>query len=117
MKIVQNEKNIGLTKTLNKLIKESTGDFIARHDSDDIENWLEKQYSYLMSKIGCAQQEKSLDLNLVPGLSYYFPKIILKFKNPFIHGTLLIKKSVIEKLVFTMKNFICSRLKINECHN
>ena len=104
VKIIQNEKNIGLTKTLNKLIKESTGDFIARHDSDDVSHKfrLEKQYSYLMSKEldACTTRAKIIgSKSVVPGLSYYFPKkIILKFKNPFIHGSLLIKKSVIEKI-------------------
>ena len=63
VKIIQNEKNIGLTKTLNKLIKESTGDFIARHDSDDVSRKLRlKQYSYLMSKEldACTTRGKSL---------------------------------------------------------
>ena len=35
IKIFQNESNIGLTKSLNKLIKNSNGKFIARQDADD----------------------------------------------------------------------------------
>ena len=35
IKLFKNQKNIGLTKSLNKLIKESSGEFIARQDSDD----------------------------------------------------------------------------------
>ena len=35
IKIVQNEKNLGLTKSLNILIKKSNGTLIARQDADD----------------------------------------------------------------------------------
>ena len=36
VKLYVNEKNIGLTKSLNKLIEESNGKYIFRQDSDDI---------------------------------------------------------------------------------
>ena len=36
LKVFSNANNIGLTKSLNLLIKKSKGDYIARHDSDDI---------------------------------------------------------------------------------
>lgn len=47
--LIENEKNIGLTKSLNIAIKHATGDYIARMDSDDISerNRLEKQVEYL----------------------------------------------------------------------
>ena len=33
--------------------------------------------------------------NKIPGYSFYFPQeFITKFKNPFIHGTLLIEKEL-----------------------
>ena len=36
---------------------------------------------------------------IIPGLSFYLPiKMIINVKNPFIHGTLLIKKSILNKL-------------------
>ena len=35
IKVIRNLKNIGLTKSLNKTIKISNGDFIARQDVDD----------------------------------------------------------------------------------
>ena len=32
----------------------------------------------------------------IPNLSYYFPKkFLIKFKNPFIHGTLMIKRDIL----------------------
>jgi len=36
IKIIKNKKNIGLTKSLNKAIREAKGEYIARMDADDI---------------------------------------------------------------------------------
>lgn len=36
IKVLKNEKNMGLNYTLNKCIEEATGDYIARQDGDDI---------------------------------------------------------------------------------
>ncbi|MDE5758619.1 MAG: glycosyltransferase, partial [Allobaculum sp.] len=36
LRIVINEQNLGLTKSLNKGLRVATGDYIARMDSDDI---------------------------------------------------------------------------------
>ena len=36
---------------------------------------------------------------VIPNYSYYLPlKQIIKYKNPFIHGTLLIKKEVLDEI-------------------
>ena len=45
VKLFKNQKNLGLTKSLNILIKESKGKYLARQDSDDLskETRLEKQ--------------------------------------------------------------------------
>ncbi len=47
--IVENSQNIGLTRTLNKGIAISKGEFIARIDADDLaeKNRLEKQFTFL----------------------------------------------------------------------
>ena len=49
IKLIINDKNEGLVSSLNKAIKYSTGEYIARMDSDDISmnNRLEIQYEYL----------------------------------------------------------------------
>lgn len=49
VKLIINEENIGLTKSLNKALKFADGEFIARMDSDDIakKDRLIKQYNYL----------------------------------------------------------------------
>ena len=104
IKIFENKKNIGLTKSLNKLIKISNGKYIARQDSDDISspNRLMKQVEDIKkydldfsSSRGYIENTK----RKIPGLSYYLPySYLINYKNPFIHGTLLIKKAVIEEV-------------------
>src|SRR5210317_703746 len=59
IKVFQNETNIGLTRSLNKLIKKVNSDYIARHDADDIsvQNRISEQVKYLKknpNKIGCS---------------------------------------------------------------
>ncbi len=111
IKIFRNEKNIGLTKSLNKLISKSQGALIARQDDDDVssKNRLEKQV-YMMKKYKldfCTTRANTSPENKVrPRFTIYFPKkLVIKYKNPFIHGSLLIKKNVIEKLGGYDENF------------
>jgi glycosyltransferase EpsE len=102
--IYKNQDNIGLTKSLNILLEKSSGTFIARHDIDDLSSpeRIETQLNFLLNKkvdfvYSRAQIIKSN--KLIPGISYFLPKkIIIKFKNPFIHGTLFAKKEIILKV-------------------
>lgn len=100
IRIFKNNKNIGLTKSLNKLIKKSKGSVIARQDADDmsVPNRLEIQMeSMILKKLDfCTSRASIKNSNrLIPNLSYLIPpKIVIKYKNPFIHGTLFIKKSI-----------------------
>lgn len=64
IRIIQNEKNIGLTKSLNKALKYATGKYIARMDADDIcfPTRLEKQVKYMekhknVALISCSYKE------------------------------------------------------------
>ena len=115
VKIFQNDQNLGLTKSLNILLKESKGTLIARQDSDDISisSRFTKQLKYL--------QQENLDVcgsraiikgttKITPNRSYYLPlKATLKIKNPFIHGSLLIKKSTIEKVNYYDERYYYSQ--------
>jgi len=49
IRIIQNNKNIGLTKSLNKGLKEAQGKYIARMDADDVSllDRLKEQYNFL----------------------------------------------------------------------
>ena len=104
VKVFKNEKNVGLTKSLNSLINESIGTYVARQDDDDF------SLSHRIETQVVALEDMNLDFitsratiigkeRLIPGLSFYFPiSLLMNFKNPFIHGTLLIKKDILKEL-------------------
>ncbi len=115
IKLLKNKENQGLTISLNRLIKHSKGEYIARQDSDDLSypNRLEEQHKYIISKNLDACTTKAISLQnskIMHKKSQYIPKkILIKFKNPFVHGTLLIKKSIMEKLNNYDENFYYSQ--------
>tara|TARA_B110000008_G_scaffold261537_1_gene283010 strand:+ start:69 stop:758 length:690 start_codon:yes stop_codon:yes gene_type:complete len=102
--VQRGKKNIGLTKSLNLLINMSNGNLIARQDADDISDKrrIEKQVNFLNKYNLDAVTSRAKVINqdrTIPRFSYYLPKkIVIKYKNPFIHGSLLIKKTLIQKL-------------------
>ena len=87
IKIYQNDKNIGLTKSLNLLINEAKGDFIVRQDADDISyvNRLRSQIDILSkSKFSaCTTRAKIMGTNNIkPKYTYLLPKkMVIKFKK------------------------------------
>ena len=104
IKVFKNESNLGLTKSLNLLVKQSVGDLIARQDSDDISDpeRLEKQYNFLIKESLDACTTRAFVKNSKRGrpfLTHLLPtNIVLKYKNPFIHGTLLIRTQVLKSI-------------------
>ncbi len=104
IKVYSNKQNIGLTKSLNNLIRESGGDFIARQDADDFSfpERLAKQLEFIhkYNLDGCTTRALiKYKSKVKPNLSYYLPnKIIMKLKNPFIHGSLLVKRNSLEEV-------------------
>tara|TARA_B100001029_G_C15063141_1_gene460469 strand:- start:3061 stop:3753 length:693 start_codon:yes stop_codon:yes gene_type:complete len=115
IKLYRNDKNLGLTKSLNKLIAYSNGEIIARQDSDDVskKERLQKQINYLYENNldACTSRANIMDeKKVIPRLSFLLPKkIVIRYKNPFIHGTLLIRKSVLEENNFYDENFYYSQ--------
>ena len=113
--LFRNNKNIGLTKSLNKLLNHSKGAYIARQDADDtsMPERIQKQFEFIKSNKldGCSARSNIIGhKRVIPGLSYFFPiKLIMKYKNPFIHGTLFIKKSVLSDLGGYDERFIYSQ--------
>ena len=116
IKIINNEKNIGLTKSLNKGLKLATGKYIARQDADDISmtNRLIKQVNFL---------DRNLDVAIV-GTNYFrindkgdiVQEINRKRKdidiknnlskgNQLGHGTLMFSKNCVEKIGFYRESF------------
>jgi len=104
IKLFNNDINLGLTRSLNILIKYSKGDFIARQDADDysLPLRLEKQIEYIEKyKVdGCTTKTFFKNsIKTTPYLSRLLnKKLILLYKNPFIHGTLLINKEVLKNI-------------------
>lgn len=107
LKVIINEKNLGLVKTLNKAIELSDGEYIARMDADDIsiKNRLELQMDYI-------NENKGIDLlggrirfidedNKIIAGDNYRPqsfeeiKVHLKHWNAFAHPTLIYSKKAI----------------------
>lgn len=111
IKIYSNSTNIGLTKSLNKLIKLTKGELIARQDADDFSSIerLDKQIKFMNKHNldACTTRARTIGSNkLRPRFTIYFPdKFIIKFKNPFIHGTLLLKTEIITSVGNYDENF------------
>jgi len=104
LKIFKNEKNMGLTYSLNYLITKSTGKYLARQDADDIsyQDRFEKQVSTIVeNNIDFCTSRAHIkgSKRKIPGVSHFLPyKHLLKFKNPFIHGTLMISRKAMNEI-------------------
>lgn len=111
IRVFRNKKNLGLTKSLNLLIKNSSGEYIARQDADDLsfKKRIEEQVKEMNKYNLDFSTTRALVKNtgkIIPGISYFLPsEIISKFKNPFIHGTLMVKTSSIIKVGSYNENF------------
>jgi glycosyltransferase involved in cell wall biosynthesis len=109
IKIITNEKNIGLTKSLNKGLRRIRGEYIARMDSDDISlpDRLAKQVYYLnthpeVGVLGSATQIIDGCGNL--SYIYRFPvehgliRWCLLFYNPIVHPSVMIRREVLDQI-------------------
>ncbi len=107
IKIITNQHNIGLTKSLNKGIKESRGAYIARLDADDIclPERFAKQVSFMENHPVCGMT--SVWAEIIDDSGNYkrtikYPTENNKLKkalihyNPFFHSGLLVRKSVFD---------------------
>ena len=115
IKIFKNKKNVGLTKSLNLLIKETKGELIARQDADDIskKERIKKQLDYIVHKNLDASTTRAKIIGenrVIPRFSHLLPKkILIRYKNPYIHGSLIIKKSVLKEHNFYDEKFYYSQ--------
>jgi len=107
IKIINNEKNVGLTKSLNEGLKLAKGEYIARMDADDISmpERLQKQVNIL---------ERKPDLGVVGTWCYIIDEkdnikyevkddrnpVILRWKllfdNVFVHSSVMMRKKAYE---------------------
>lgn len=102
IRIIDNEQNLGVIRSLNKGIELARGKYIARMDADDIalSNRFEKQVAFL---------ESNPDYGLVGGYMQLHPsgtvvrvptsdeelKATMLFHNPFVHPAVMIRKSIL----------------------
>lgn len=107
IKIIKNEKNLGLTRSLNNMIKIAKGDIIARMDGDDI--CLNKRFEKQISVF----EEKNVDVvfsntNIIDFNGEYVCKSyrpsklstilkVIKLHNYIPHPTVMFKKDLIKK--------------------
>lgn len=133
IKIVNNERNIGLTKSLNKGLKLAKGEYIARQDADDISlpQRLEKQVKFLdthrhVALIGSPflvinEDGKILGVQTVLLLNEEIQKRLLK-DNAFGHGTSMFRKDCLDKIGLYREEFKSAQdydlwLRISERYN
>lgn len=108
IRIINNNTNIGLSASMNKLIKISKGKYIARMDADDISlpSRLKKQYEFMENNLdigvcGCFTRIINKQGVLQNKLFLYSTDLDIKFANlfytPFVHPTVLIRKSILSE--------------------
>ena len=106
IRIINNEKNIGLTRSLNKGLKVAKGEYIARMDADDISpsDRLGKQVAYMdthpeKALLGGQAIVINSGSDIItrwhhltePGLLRWS----LLFDNPFIHSAVMLRSTVL----------------------
>ncbi|MED5076043.1 glycosyltransferase family 2 protein [Geobacillus stearothermophilus] len=105
IKVIKNEKNMGLARTLNNCLEVSTGEYIMRHDGDDlmVKDRIEKQVRFMQDHNcdACGSAAYVFDENGVWGIRRppEFPhKQCLVTGSPFIHPTVIMKRGSLLKV-------------------
>ena len=108
IRIINNEKNIGLTKSLNKALKVAKGEYIARQDADDVSlpNRFEEQTKYFEEHPETALLGTGIykiDKNgRIVGKRIVLAKTCGKYpfngNRPLSHGCMMFKKKIIDEL-------------------
>jgi len=105
IKVINNKKRIGLTKSLNIAIKISKGEYIARQDSDDISyfkrfeeqlNFFKKYKKVIMCGTnGILIDNNDFFLKNIKNLENNYEKIKKKliYENQFIHSSVMVKRN------------------------
>lgn len=108
IRIINNEKNLGLTKSLNKGLLLAKGKYIARQDADDVSDKkrFEKQVIFLESNprvVLLGTQARIIDEKSRVYKNQGEPKALshkailyqFLFENPFIHSSVMFRKNII----------------------
>ena len=106
IRVIDNGENIGLTKSLNKAIKQARGEYIARQDADDISlpNRFKEQIEYLgehpeVALLGTGvyriDEQGKVVGKILPSAN---PGKSLFKRNQFSHGSIMFGKVVFDRL-------------------
>lgn len=101
--LLKNDKNMGLVNTLNRGLRESQSEYIARMDADDIScpTRLEKQLDFLDKNKDyglCGTWGKSFDgdkAEIMPPTDNSKIKIEMLFANCFIHSSVMMRSKIL----------------------
>src|SRR5690606_32334147 len=108
IKLILNERNIGLAESLNKAAKLAIGDYFVRMDADDISDYtrIEKQlkvmteneYDLICTNYYYINENGDILDKSVEIFSSKTISILLKYRNIIHHPTVTIKRQSFEKL-------------------
>ena len=106
IKLIRNEKNIGLPESLNKVLKQARGEYIANQDADDISlpNRFTEQIAYFEAHPEVALLGTSS--YIIDGKGKIIRKEIassnpgkhLRKAMPFVHSSVMLRREVIDQL-------------------
>ena len=120
VKIIHQEKNFGLTKSLNKAIRLAQGKYLARIDADDLaySSRFEKQADFLEkhSKIALVGSQADIineEGKIIGKLRYptndqEIRKQLIKH-NPFGHSLVMFRREILKKTGDYNEDFICAQ--------
>jgi glycosyltransferase involved in cell wall biosynthesis len=106
IRLVQNEKNLGISLTLNKGIELASTELIARMDADDISypERLQKQYDYFKDHPDCAllstqarviTEDKQVEYTDRTNSDFYYYN--LTFSSPIFHPSVMYRKQAVKE--------------------
>ena len=115
--LINNKKNLGLTKSLNLALKIAKYDFVARMDSDDIsdifrfEKQIEffkqnKNYALVGTNIQKIDKFNNIVENNTTKYTYKDIKKTLKYRNCFAHGSVMINRAILDFDLKYDENFL-----------
>jgi glycosyltransferase involved in cell wall biosynthesis len=108
IRILRNETNIGLTRSLNRGLAEASGEYIARQDADDISlpNRFAAQVQYLRSRLDVVlvgtsavrinQKGMMVGTNDMP-VTHETIRWASVLDNPFLHTSVMFRRNVVQE--------------------